>query len=326
MRKHLFKQRMGFLLILYLLCLIQPFAEEAIHGFRTEKASFSIIFKNETSPYHIMGFFVLPEEQIMIRPVGDDKNELFAIHLSGGSITTIEENKWRFQAPQEPGLYPITIVRSADQDSMILNVFVMVPFKKLKGEYLNGYRIGKYPTVLLRQLSIYSLPKGFIEVTKENENTFISPHFQLKSFVSKQSGSYPKYVVLSERLLLKLELILEKLNEKGYACETLTIMSGYRTPYYNELIGNVKYSRHVWGGAADIFVDVNPRDGMMDDLNQDGQINYKDAEIVYDIIDEMYGKPFYEIFIGGLGWYKKTQSHGPFVHVDVRGFRARWGD
>ena len=42
-------------------------------------------------------------------------------------------------------------------------------------------------------------------------------------------------------------------------------------------------------------------------------------------IEEMYGKPWYEIFIGGLGKYKKTASHGPFVHVDVRGFRARWG-
>jgi hypothetical protein len=82
----------------------------------------------------------------------------------------------------------------------------------------------------------------------------------------------------------------------------------------------------VYGDAADIFIDQNPKDGMMDDLNQDGKIDYKDAGVLYDIIDEMFGKPWYTPFVGGLGRYKKTKEHGPFVHADARGFRARWGD
>lgn len=210
-------------------------------------------------------------------------------------------------------------------DSIILNVFVMLPFKELKGEYLNGYRIGRYPSTPLKGLSIYKVPKGFIEVTKENEEIFMTPHFQLKQFVCKQESNYPKYIVLRERLLLKLELILERVNEKGYPCKTFNIMSGYRTPYYNQVIGNVKYSRHLWGGAADIFIDENPCDQVMDDLNRDGRIDYHDAKVLYDIIDSMYGKPWYSKFLGGLAWYKKTSSHGPFVHVDVRGYKARWG-
>jgi uncharacterized protein YcbK (DUF882 family) len=87
---------------------------------------------------------------------------------------------------------------------------------------------------------------------------------------------------------LKLELILEKVNEKGYICETLHVMSGYRTPYYNKAIANVKYSRHVYGGAADIFIDEKPKDGMMDDLNKGGKIDYHDAAIIYNIVDAMY--------------------------------------
>ncbi|KPK79267.1 MAG: hypothetical protein AMS25_13205, partial [Gemmatimonas sp. SM23_52] len=59
--------------------------------------------------------------------------------------------------------------------------------------------------------------------------------------------------------------------------------------------------------------------------NGDGRIDYRDADIVYDIIDEMYGQPWYAPFIGGLGRYKRTKHHGPFVHVDTRGFHARWG-
>jgi non-heme chloroperoxidase len=29
--------------------------------------------------------------------------------------------------------------------------------------------------------------------------------------------------------------------------------------------------------------------------------------------------------VGGLGVYRSTRHHGPFVHVDVRGYVARWG-
>ena len=52
----------------------------------------------------------------------------------------------------------------------------------------------------------------------------------------------------------------------------------------------------------------------------------KDAAIIYEIIDELYGKSYYMKFLGGLARYKKTVNHGPFVHLDVRGRRARWGD
>lgn len=209
---------------------------------------------------------------------------------------------------------------------MLLHIFVMVPYSNLDGEWMNGYRIGKYPDIPLKELPIYKKPKGFIEVTPENEQVNVSPHFKIGQFLCKQNGGFPRYLVLKERLVLKLELILEKMNEAGYPCRTFHIMSGYRTPYYNHLIGNVKYSRHVWGGAADIFIDEHPEDGMMDDLNQDEKIDYKDAAVIYRIIDNMFGHPFYTPFVGGLGRYKKNENHGPFVHVDVRGFRARWGD
>jgi hypothetical protein len=28
--------------------------------------------------------------------------------------------------------------------------------------------------------------------------------------------------------------------------------------------------------------------------------------------------------VGGVGIYKACCGHGPFTHVDVRGYRARW--
>lgn len=300
-------------------------ALKASDAFTAERAGFSVEFKDDVLPYKVMGVFVLPGEKVTLEMHDQGRGHQYRIEANAGTLTQRSRNQWQWQAPKRKDLYPVKVIQAGSEDTITLNVFVMVPYSQLKGEVLNGYRIGKYPAVPLKQLSIYKPPRGFIEVTQENEETLISPHFQLKQFLCKQAGDYPKYVVLRERLLLKLELILQKVNEKGYHCKTFFVMSGYRTPFYNNAIGNVKYSRHVWGGAADIFIDENPKDGMMDDLNADGKIDYRDAAVLYDIIDAMHGRPWYAPFVGGLGRYKKTPAHGPFVHVDVRGFRVRWG-
>ena len=295
-------------------------------GFDAEKVSFSVKFRSEESPYRVIGIFMLPQEVLILEVRDKDEQKNFAFECLKGEIVPLGVRKWQWTAPLEAGLCPAKLINTVSGEFVNLNIFVMIPYEHLKGEYLNGYRIGKYPTIPFRRLPIYRPPKGFIEVTKENESTLISPHFKLRQFLCKQNSSYPKYVVLRERLLLKLERILEEVNAAGFQASTFNILSGYRTPYYNELIGNPKYSRHVYGGAADIFIDENPKDDEMDDLNRDKKIDYKDAAVLYDIIDSCYGKIWYEPFVGGLARYRKTSRHGPFVHVDVRGFHARWGD
>lgn len=226
------------------------------------------------------------------------------------------DRTWTWTAPRMPGLYPINVVSNDQRDSIRIQAFVLVPRARLKGEYLNGYRIGRYPDHALRGLAIYRAPAGFIEVTRENENTFVSPHFQLKQFICKQSGSYPKYIVLNEGLIQRLEQLLALANQSGYRASTFHVMSGYRTPAYNRSLGNVAYSRHTFGSAADIFIDENG-DGRMDDLNRDGQSDARDAEVLYRLFDQTQGTD-------GMGKYPPTEAHGPFVHVDLRDRRARW--
>ncbi|MBI1927290.1 peptidase M15A [Candidatus Poribacteria bacterium] len=315
-------------IVIFILLSSQNLIASSDAGFSSEKAGFSVKFKDEVSPYRVIGVFVLPEETLTLQVLDKGKKHRYHLQTSTGKVTQIRANTWHWQAPLETGLYLVKIIHPQSLDDMTFNIFVMFPYNQLKGEYLNGYRIGEYPTVPLKQLPIYKPPSGFIEVTKANEETLVAPHFKLKQFLCKQEDNYPKYVVLRERLLLKLELILEKANEQGYRCDTFHIMSGYRTPCYNKAIGNVTYSRHVWGDATDIFIDENPKDGNMDDLNHDGEIDYQDAAILYTIIndiDDSTRMPSYQSFAGGLGVYEKTAYHGPFVHVDVRGFRARWG-
>jgi hypothetical protein len=294
--------------------------------FSPQKAGFSITVNDIENAYEIMSVFALPSENLKIEVKKIGPTEEFQLYSPAGKMIPAAGRHWDWRVPSKTGLYLLKFADRDHQRSMSLNVFVMVPFDQIKGEYLNGFRVGKYPQVALKKLAIYRPPRGFVEVTPHNEETLVSPHFKLKQFLCKQESEYPKYLVLREKLLHKLELILEKVNDKGYRCDTFHVMSGYRTPYYNKAIGNVKYSRHIYGGAADIFIDENPKDKMMDDLNQDEKIDYRDAAVIYRIIDELYGKMFYDPFLGGLARYKKTDNHGPFVHVDVRGRRARWGD
>ena len=168
----------------------------------------------------------------------------------------------------------------------------MVPAVDIKDGYLNGYRIGTYPDTPSSGNPLYRAPRGFIEVTKDNQDTRVSPHFRLRQFLCKQEplAHFPKYVVLEERLILDLEAILEQVNARGFDADTLHVMSGYRTPYYNGVLRDVRYSMHQFGGAADIFVDRHDK-GVMDDLTRDGRVDLQDARYRHDLVDMMLMHP-----------------------------------
>jgi len=295
------------------------------HGFSSGRARFSLRFNGEVTPYRVTGIFVLPGEQIPLEPI-DPTERPGRYSLRPGPIdeVDIQGNAWILTAPEETGLYTVRVVSHSVRDSMTLNIFVMVPYESMDGEYVDGYRIGSYPASAVLDGVSYDPPRGFIEVRHAYRNVHVTPHFTLGQFLCKQARDCTPYVVLSERLLLKLEFILERVNELGHRCDTFFIMSGYRTPFYNKAIGNVDYSRHLWGDASDIFIDYDPADGIMDDLNGDANIDIDDAMVLYGIIDDLCGESWFEPFTGGLGKYGPNHLHGPFVHVDVRGCKARW--
>ena len=295
-------------------------------SFDAGRASFSVRAGGEVNPYRILAVCAMPGEGVNIEVVESAAAAVVVASAGEGDLLTSRPGRWVWTAPGKAGLYPIRLSRQDTGEVMTLNMLVLVPASSVRDGYLNGYRIGSYPGTAWKGLAVYRPPRGFIEVTEANLDTPVSPHFTLGQFLCKQQSGHPKYLVLRERLLLKLELVLEHLNGAGIRADSFHVMSGYRTPYYNHEIGNVSHSRHLWGGAADIFVDEDPEDGVMDDLNADGVCDVKDARVLYEIVDGLYGKPFYERLLGGLGQYRRNANHGPFAHVDVRGFRARWGD
>ena len=198
---------------------------------------------------------------------------------------------------------------------------------KLRGR-IGAYRIGFWPGERGRRVSeAYENPDGFIEVTPDNADTPVSEHFCLRDFLTHdQEDVWPKYLVLRAPLVDKLELVIAELEARGIPVSHLSIMSGFRTPQYNarggETGGRSRVSRHMYGDAADVFVD-NDGDGRMDDLNRDGRIDKRDAQVIRDAVEAV--ERTHGDLVGGVGVYRATRSHGPFAHVDVRGNRARWG-
>lgn len=266
--------------------------------------------------------YVMPNEKLPIKVqgvTGDVQLESSSGALNGST------GDWVWQAPGEVGQYQLDL-KIADITTNKLTAIVLRPFSAIDDEELDGYEIGEYPDDPLDDLEVYLPPKGFIQLLKETLDIRVSPRFKLGQFRCKQAGGYPAYLVLREQLLLKLELILDKLAGRGIHAETLHVMSGYRTPEYNDDIGNGEYSRHIYGDAADIFVDQNPRDGRMDDLNGDGRTNREDARWLSQLVDEIDNDPAHKTLKGGMGIYTSNDYHGPFVHVDVRGFITRWED
>lgn len=231
--------------------------------------------------------------------------------------------------PSQPGIYGIAVeLGKARRAVENLHLVTLVPFGAKKGSKIGLYYLGNWPYESggKPRSPAYANPAGFIEVTRENKSARVSEHFTLADFLTKdQRDVWPKYLVLDPKLIDKLELVIQELEAEGHPVKRLHIMSGFRTPYYNHAGGNTggraNLSRHMYGDAADVFVD-DDRDGTMDDLNGDGRVDVADAELFARAAERVEAK--HPALAGGVGIYKACCGHGPFTHVDVRGYRARW--
>ena len=96
-------------------------------------------------------------------------------------------------------------------------------------------------------------------------------------------------------------------------------MSAYRTPFYNHAIGDVPYSMHQWGSAADIYIDPQNVDRMARSERATAQIDVRDSKFLFDEIEQLLAEKELRKFQGGMGFYPAHSAHPPFVHVDVRG-------
>ena len=218
------------------------------------------------------------------------------------------------------------------------SVITLRPAADIRRGRLGLYYIGRWPSAkravngsmvngsMVNGSIAYRPPDGFIEVTPENENTPLSEHFRIRDFLTHdQRDVWPKYEVVSLRLVDKLELVLADLKAHGINPEGVRVLSGFRTPQYNrgggDPRGRAGLSRHMYGDAADIYIDESGTN-RMSDLNHDGRIDINDARVILAAVNRV--EQAHPGLVGGCGVYAGNGTHGPFVHIDTRGFSARW--
>jgi len=259
-------------------------------------------------------------------PGGKLPSGVVATYSSGAAA----ESTAVLAAPRKTGVWSLAIaLGNAIRPITDFSVITLFPASQKKSAKIGLYYIGNWPSARASRASAkadYTPPGGFIEVTQATQNTALSDHFKLKDFFPHdQQAVWPKYIVVKMKLVDKMELILDDLRAHGIRTDRVTVMSGFRTPQYNvrggDTRGRAALSRHMYGDAADIFID-NDGNGNMDDLNRDGKVNMGDARVILEAANRV--EAAHPSLIGGVGVYAGTSAHGPFTHIDTRGYPARW--
>jgi hypothetical protein len=282
-----------------------------------------------------------PRPPARFRDIGGRSGRLLAFIETREGLAELERAGLRVVIG-EPGVYPFEW--PADwppaRGKAGASVNLLTPFPEKRDGRIGEYVLGDWPNeggagpstvpaaaaAYAARRPAYAMPSGFIKVTRAAAATRVSEHFRLGDFLTKdQANVWPKYLVLDLRLVDKLELMIEALREDGHPVKSLHVMSGFRTPGYNAREvgpGNrSSVSRHMYGDSADVYPD-DDGDGRPDDLNGDGCVDLADARIVAAAAERVE-KEVPEL-VGGVGLYPATAAHGPMVHIDTRGTRARW--
>jgi hypothetical protein len=231
--------------------------------------------------------------------------------------------------PPPPGIWNVLLrARAGVRKVPDLAVLSMVPMSEVRGGRIGRYIVGEWPAGRTTgpRPDAYRPPRGLIRVTQADLDVPVSRHFRVRHFLTKgQDDVWPKYVLISPRLLDKLELTIDELNASGVPVERIGVISGFRTPSYNAGGGNTAgrgaLSRHMYGDAMDWFVD-NDGDGRLDDLDGDGRTTIEDVRVMARAAERVEAR--YPDLVGGVGVYAPAAGHAGFLHIDTRGYRARW--
>jgi hypothetical protein len=223
----------------------------------------------------------------------------------------------KVKVPAKAGFYRLALIRE-DRQRVVpgLTLAVLVPFEEKEGAMLRGYRIGTY--LAERASGRTPPPEGFLEITPADLDLPITKHLHVGDFLNHdQQGVWPSYAAVNPKLLDKLELVIAEIarwhGDKAIADLEIDVHSGFRAPEHNRKIRRAaRDSQHQYGDAADVAIDANG----------DGKLTAIDSRMVGLAVEIVELK--HPSLVGGLGMYTSGHSSTNYVHIDVRGKRARW--
>lgn len=272
--------------------------------------------------------FVLPEKQVdfPLELTGDSGRVAYqwvrvADTVPVGIVRPLNGNS--LASPELPGFYKLALLREGRRRIVDgLTVTVLIPFGEKEGATLHGVRLGTWAGER-RGGGGGDLPVGFFPVPEVALTLPVSAHLQVRDLLipsDTPEEAPPSFATLDDRLLDKLELVMTELqrmvSEEGRGVDgapSLLVNSGFRAPVYNRTVsGAANDSRHQYGDAADVRID----------LNGDGRFTLDEARKVARAVEAV--ERAHPEFIGGLGLYTSRRYRSPYVHIDARGKRVRW--
>ena len=212
-----------------------------------------------------------------------------------------EEEKY----DEETGQMPVLTHEGIDS---VLARFETLDFDDLDEDYKTySNSLGEFETSLKNET--------FYVVRGKDVFKYIVGEYRIRNFLTRDlyfnenledyEANKPQYWLVDKKMLyMMLDLILT-LDERGYNKYGFEVRESHRHPKYNTMAGGASKSQHVWGRAVDIVVT---------DIDNDGEVEKEDKDIVLEIMEEIVGNT------GGIGKY----PGGMTVHFDSRGYRARW--
>lgn len=205
---------------------------------------------------------------------------------------------WTLQSP----------ITTHSQIDTIYNSFEKVKCSDLPPEYIKYTGIdGRYSQILAQ--------KEFLVIRNNDLNRFLVGKSRVSDFMAgdkyffqdaEENPDRIQYLLINKNLLYRICDLSTELKKLGYNKYGFVVRDGYRHPTWNRMRGGAENSQHIYGNAVDFLIF---------DINNDGIENDIDKQIVLEILDEkIIGNT------GGIGRYPGTKT----IHIDIRGFRARW--
>lgn len=264
--------------------------------------SLKVIINELTYDWQTFTHFLLNGETLLIKVISEKPISYF--YDEGEIIEKSREDSLReiFYIFNTQNSYTKLIITNGKKEIKI-NFLRLIPYRNEKR--IGDFYIGRYP----RRSPHPNLKnvKGFIKVSSEIKDLYLSPDYQLKDFIPQRLP----YISLREELIYKIQLFSDYLKKKGINLTKFKIFSAYRTPRGSNR-GGGRVSAHIYGGACDIGLD----------LNGDKKISLKENKVLYNYACEFEDslKEKMPKLIGGLGYYRRKR----FIHIDIRGEKMRW--
>ncbi|MEM1231237.1 MAG: D-Ala-D-Ala carboxypeptidase family metallohydrolase [Pseudomonadota bacterium] len=268
--------------------------------------------------------FALPDQSLGLRylpsyrALRDDGSAPIELHADHGTVVAQGDNAWRY-LPANRFFSDLKI--TAEGRTLTLRVFQLTPLPANTAQ-LSGIPIGTYPEPAGRgaQANAYQRPRGLLLVPRSQRDTAVSTHLTLGQFVTgDQRERAVAATLLTTPLVEALEHLMTTLKERRWPGQTLTILSGWRSPRHNANVGGAPYSRHIYGDAVDLLVDADG-DGRMDDLDDNGRSDRDDVEWLI----ARFMRQALPVTMGGAGSYDSAGPAAAFLHLDTRGVSRAW--